>query len=81
MYADNRDIIFECKGEPEMQPDTWEGTLRLLRNGDFCEVEVELKSGEDVQAVAFANILAEKYGLIPEHKSKYRRALGLARGE
>ena len=45
------------------------------------EVEVELKSGEDASAIAFAKILAEKYGLIPEGKSKYRRALGLARGE
>lgn len=44
------------------------------------EVEVELKSGADAQAVAFATALAEKYGLIPEAKSKYRRALELARG-
>ena len=45
------------------------------------EVEVELKSGNDASAIAFANILAQQYGLIPEEKSKYRRALGLARGE
>lgn len=45
------------------------------------EVEVELKSGCDGDAIAFANVLAAKYGLIPEDKSKYRRALGLARGE
>lgn len=45
------------------------------------EVEVELKSGTDEAAAAFAAGLAEKYGLIPERKSKYRRALGLARGE
>ena len=25
--------------------------------------------------------LAEKYGLVPETRSKYRRALGLARGD
>lgn len=42
------------------------------------EVEVELKSGSEAAAVAFANLLAEKYGLIPEHRSKYKRALTLA---
>ena len=44
-------------------------------------MEVELKSGTDADAIAFAGILAEKYGLEPEEKSKYRRALGLAQGE
>lgn len=43
MYADSRDIIFECKGEPGMQPGTWEGTLRILRNREFCEAEVEAR--------------------------------------
>lgn len=51
------------------------------REMPLLEVEVELKRGEDASAIAFARGLAEKYGLIPEHKSKYRRALGLARGE
>lgn len=51
------------------------------RECQLREVEVELKSGDDAQAIAFAKALAEKYGLEPEHKSKYRRALGLARGE
>lgn len=45
------------------------------------EVEVELKEGSDQAAIAFAKELAKKYGLIPELRSKYRRALGLARGE
>ena len=45
------------------------------------EVEIELKSGEDAQAVAFAQLLAQKYGLVPEEKSKYRRAFGLAKGD
>lgn len=45
------------------------------------EVEVELKSGSDEAAAAFAKALAEAYGLVPEPQSKYRRALGLARGE
>ena len=47
----------------------------------LLEVEVELKAGSDESAVAFAGQLAEKYGLVPESRSKYRRALGLARGE
>lgn len=57
---------------------------QLLGGGnqlDLLEVEVELKSGSDDAAVAFARHLAERYGLAPESKSKYRRALGLARGE
>jgi inorganic triphosphatase YgiF len=41
------------------------------------EVEVELKSGNDADAVAFAKTLAAKYGLIPERNSKYLRALDL----
>lgn len=41
------------------------------------EVEVELKSGSDAAAIAFARSLAAKYGLIPERTSKYMRALDL----
>lgn len=41
------------------------------------EVEVELKSGCDADAVAFAKALAARYGLIPEPASKYKRALAL----
>lgn len=44
------------------------------------EVEVELKSGKDEDAIAFSMLLAKKYGLVPESKSKYRRALALAKG-
>ena len=47
----------------------------------LCEVEVELKSGNPDTAVAYATALAEKHGLIPEEKSKFRRALQLARGD
>ena len=47
----------------------------------LLEVEVELKDGSDEAAIAFAVSLAKKYGLVPENKSKYRRALGLAKGE
>ena len=41
------------------------------------EVEVELKSGSEEAAAAFAKTLALKYRLIPESRSKYRRALAL----
>ena len=51
------------------------------RKMPLMEVEVELKSGEDAAAIAFGAQLAEKYGLTPGGASKYRRALGLARGE
>ena len=57
---------------------------KLLGNGremPLLEVEVELKAGADNAAVAFAHELAAKYGLTPEKRSKYRRSLGLARGE
>ncbi len=47
----------------------------------LCEVEVELKSGQPENAVAFAEELAKKFHLRPEHKSKFRRALALAKGE
>lgn len=55
----------------------------VLINGDrelpFAEVEVELKSGEKVDAAAFAALLARKYGLTPEHKSKHYRAMELGK--
>lgn len=47
----------------------------------LCEAEVELKKGEQAICVAFAKNLAGKYGLVPEEKSKFRRAYALYRGE
>ena len=44
----------------------------------FAEVEVELKEGTDEAVVAFANALAEEFGLVPEEKSKFARAMVLA---
>ena len=46
----------------------------------FAEVEVELKEGTDEAAVAFAKALAEEFGLVPEGKSKFARAMALAMG-
>ena len=47
----------------------------------FAEMEVELKSGAEEAACRFAEDLAARYNLIPEEKSKFRRALDLAQGE
>lgn len=47
----------------------------------LCEVEVELKDGKPEDAVAFGALLAQRFGLIPETRSKFRRALALAKGE
>jgi len=44
----------------------------------LCEVEVELKSGSETAAIAFATQLARAYGLTPERKSKFNRARTLA---
>ena len=48
------------------------------REEPLCEVEVELKSGSEEAALAFARALATEFGLVPEKGSKYRRALALA---
>lgn len=50
------------------------------RELELCEVEVELKSGDPDAAVAFGMLLQARYGLIPQEKSKFRRALDLAKG-
>ena len=47
------------------------------REMPICEVEVELKDGEPAVAVQFAGLLAEKYALQPETKSKFKRAKAL----
>lgn len=47
----------------------------------LSEAEVELKSGDPEALREFAQDLAEKYGLVPENSSKFRRALELAKGE
>ena len=47
------------------------------REVPLCEVEVEHKSGAEEETVAFARELAARFGLEPEEKSKFRRALDL----
>ena len=51
------------------------------RQKPLCEIEVELKAGEDRVALDFAENLAKSYALTPERKSKHRRAMGLLFGE
>ena len=47
----------------------------------LCEVEVELKSGEQARCDLYARQLAALFGLQPENRSKFRRALALYKGE
>ena len=51
------------------------------REEDLCEAEVELKDGDRQSAVLYATLMANRFGLVPEERSKFRRALALARGE
>ena len=57
----------------------------VLTGGDreipLCELEVELKSGSETAAIAWAEHFAARFGLKPEQNSKFRRALMLAKGE
>lgn len=48
------------------------------REEPFSEMEVELKQGEEGEALAFAQALAREYGLTPEPRSKVQRAMALA---
>ena len=43
----------------------------------FAEMEVDLKSGEEAAATAFAEALAQEFNLTPEPKSKAQRAMEL----
>ena len=51
------------------------------REQSFVELEVELKSGKETDAVLYAGALAARFGLQAEKHSKFRRALALAKGE
>ena len=45
----------------------------------FCEIEVELRAGSRESVIGFARTLAESYALQEEEKSKFKRALELAK--
>lgn len=47
----------------------------------LCEIELELKAGSREALDLFAKDFAAKYGLIPEEKSKFARALALNKEE
>ncbi|MBE6916520.1 MAG: CYTH domain-containing protein [Ruminococcaceae bacterium] len=47
----------------------------------LCELEVELKDGSQDMLLRWATVLAARYGLAPEKKSKFKRASALAAGE
>lgn len=47
----------------------------------LCELEVEYKDGSETAMIAWAQHLAEKFGLQAESQSKFRRASLLAKGE
>lgn len=47
----------------------------------LCEAEVELKAGAKAACDTFGKELAERFGLVPEEKSKFARALALYRGD
>lgn len=51
------------------------------REEPFCEIEVELKDGPEEAALDCGAFLQATYALMPEEKSKFRRALALQRGE
>ena len=48
------------------------------KEAPIFEVEAELKSGRDTDVLAFGTFLETAYGLVPEHKSKFKRARNLA---
>ncbi len=50
------------------------------REEPLCVVEVELKSGTPEACAAFARILAMKFGLVQERRSKVARAMALCEG-
>ena len=59
-----------------------EGVLMVGgRETPLCEMEVEVKSGDEKAAVIFAKYLAERFALCEETKSKFCRAALLAKGE
>lgn len=47
----------------------------------LCEVEIEHKSGSDQSTIELATVIATRFGLAQEKRSKFRRALDLAKGE
>ena len=71
---------------------TWDGTTMelaldqgVLTGGGkeipLCEIEIELKEGSAHTVKAYVAGIAAAFSLEPENRSKFRRALDLAKGE
>lgn len=67
-------VLENCTVELALDEGALMGGGRTL---PFAEIEVELKSGGEAAATAFAESLARKFGLTPEPKSKAQRAMEL----
>lgn len=68
-----------CYGESTLELALDRGkVLGGSRDAPIFEVEAELKSGRDRDVRAFGAFLETAYGLAPEPKSKFRRAMELA---
>ena len=67
-------VLERCTVELALDEGTLMGGGRTL---PFAEMEVELKSGEEAAATAFAEALAQEFNLTPEPKSKAQRAMAL----
>jgi len=50
------------------------------KTAPLCELEVEYKSGDPAAAETFAKLLAARYSLAEEAKSKFQRAAALGNG-
>ncbi len=46
----------------------------------LCEVEAEHKQGDPTETLALAQVIMDRYGLQPEPRSKFARAIALAEG-
>lgn len=71
-------ILEECTLELAIDKGVLTGGGRQI---PLCEVEVEHKEGPDEATVTLAKLLATRYGLEAEGRSKFRRAMDLAKGE
>ena len=67
-------VLERCTVELALDEGTLMGGGKTL---PFAEMEVELKSGEEAAATAFAEALAQEFNLTPEPKSKAQRAMAL----
>ncbi len=71
-------VLPECTAELALDSGVLTGGGKEI---PLCEVEVELKSGSREALLLFAKELTATYGLTLEQRSKFRRALALAKGE